>query len=107
MTKRNKAFILSLLVVVVLVSLPPLLAPLVHDHDSPRSALREAIYKDGHPYQSFIAWIQKGDYQDQGYGQLYHVYWYDYNSPTGDTATICYTKGVEGEGYEVSCGTGP
>ena len=107
MKKRKKVLIISLLIVVVLTTFPPILAPMVHHADSPRSALREAIYKDGHPYQSFFAFIKKGDYKDQEYGQQYDVYWYDYNSPTGETATICYAKGNENEKYEVACGTGP
>ena len=107
MKKRRKVLTISLLIVIVLAILPPILAPMVHDQDSPRSALREAIYKDGHPYQSFFAFIKKGEYQDQEYGQRYDVYWYDYNSPTGDTATICYAKENENEKYEVACGTGP
>ncbi|MCA1057694.1 hypothetical protein LCL96_02045 [Rossellomorea aquimaris] len=107
MTKRKKVLAFILLIAVVFVALPPLLAPKIHDHDSPRSALREAIYKDGHPYQSFFAFIKKEDYQDQEYGQQYHVYWYDYNSPTGETASICYAKANENEEYEVACGTGP
>jgi hypothetical protein len=105
--KRKKVLIISLLIVVVLMIFPPILAPVVHKADSPRSALREAIYKDGHSYQSFLAIIKKGDYQDQEYGQQYHVYWYNYNSPTGDTAPICYAKLKESEEYEVACGTGP
>ncbi|MDX8342193.1 hypothetical protein [Rossellomorea sp. YZS02] len=107
MKKRRKILTISLLVVVALLVLPPILAPKVHHADSPRSALREAIYKDGHPYQSFFAFIKKGEYQDQEYGQQYDVYWYDYNSPTGETATICYAKLKESEKYEVACGTGP
>ncbi|MGG4170075.1 hypothetical protein ABEW00_21740 [Rossellomorea vietnamensis] len=98
---------MSLLIVVLLAILPPLVAPMVHDQDSPRSALREAIYQDGHPYQSFIAFIKKGEYLDQEYGQQYDVYWYDYNSPTGETATICYAKENVNGKYEVACGTGP
>jgi hypothetical protein len=107
MTKRKKVLTLSLLIVMVLIILPPLLAPRVHDSDSPRSALREAVYKGGHPYQSFFAFINKRNYQDQEYGQRYNVYWYDYNSPSGETATICYAKMKENEKYEVACGTGP
>ena len=107
MKKRNRVIVVGLLLVAIAIVLPPLLAPLVHNHDSPRSALREAIYEDGHPYQSFIAFIKKGDYQDKEYGQRYDVYWYDYNNPAGDTATICYTKETENETYDVACGTGP
>ena len=106
-TKKKKVLILSLLIVIVFAILPPILAPMVHDQDLPRSALREAIYKDGHPYQSFFAIIKKGEYQDQEYGHQYDVYWHDYNSPTGDTATICYAKENKSNKYEVSCGTGP
>lgn len=107
MSKRKKVLIVSLLIVVVVILLPPKLAPLVHNNNSPRSALREAIYKDGHPYQSFFALITKGDYTDKDYGQRYNVYWFDYNSPTGNTATICYSKMIENEKYEIICGTGP
>ncbi|BCB05139.1 hypothetical protein [Bacillus sp. KH172YL63] len=107
MTRRKKVLITSLITVAALLVLPPLLAPVIHDHDSPRSALREALYKNGHPYQSFTAFIQKSDYIDETYGQLYNVYWYNFNSPTGDTATLCYANGGDDEGYEVSCGTGP
>lgn len=104
---RNKLLILGMLLLVLIITLPPLFAPLLHNHDSPRSALREAIYKDGHPYQSFTAFIKKGDYKDEAYGQLYNVYWYDYNSPTGETATMCYTNKIENDKYVVACGTGP
>ncbi len=90
-----------------IITIPPVLAPAVHDNETPRSALRQAIYKDGHPYQSFFALIKKGDYQDEDYGQRYNVYWYDHNSPTGETASICYTNMLENEKYEVTCGTGP
>lgn len=104
----KKIFLIFIAILVVLVGvLPPILAPIVHNNDSPRSAFREMIYKDGHPYQSFFALIFKGDYADKEYGQRYDVYWYDYDSLTGDTAPICYAKKLENEKYEVSCGTGP
>jgi hypothetical protein len=105
--KRTKLLIVGLLTLVFIITIPPMLAPSVHDNDTPRSALRQAIYKDGHPYQSFFALIKKGDYKDKDYGQRYNVYWYDHNSPTGETATICYTNIMENEKYEVTCGTGP
>ncbi|MEI5906291.1 hypothetical protein WAK64_04390 [Bacillus spongiae] len=107
MKKKKRLFKVGLLALIAIIILPPILAPLVHDNDSPRSALRESILKAGHPYQSFFALITKGDYKDKDYGQRYNVYWIDYDSLTGDTATICYTKERESEKYEVSCGTGP
>ncbi len=107
MKKKKRVLMLGLLALLVLLIFPPVFAPLAHDNDSPRSALREAILKDGHPYQSFIALITKDAYKDKDYGQRYNVYWYNYDNPTGDTATICYTKKKESGKYEVSCGTGP
>lgn len=92
---------------ILIIIFTPILAPFVHNNDSPRSALREAIFKGGHPYQSFFALITKDEYIDKDYGQLYNVYWFDYDSLTGNTASLCYTKEVESEKYEVSCGTGP
>jgi hypothetical protein len=105
--KRNRLLMVGLLVIIVIIIFPPIAAPLVHDNDSPRSALREAIFKDGHPYQSFFALIIKGDYKDKNFGQRYSVYWINYDSPTGDTSTICYTKENESEEYDITCGTGP
>ncbi|MGM0829198.1 MAG: hypothetical protein ACQEU4_13340 [Bacillota bacterium] len=104
---KKKLLMVGFLALIVIIIFPPILAPMVHDSDSPRSALREAIFKDGHPYQSFLALITKGDYKDKGYGQRYNVYWFNYDSPTGGTATICYSKEIESEKYEVTCGTGP
>ncbi len=97
----------GLLALLVILIFPPVFAPLIHDNDSPRSAIREAILKNGHPYQSIFALIIKDTYKDKDYGQRYNVYWFNYDSATGDTATICYTKEEEIEKYEVSCGTGP
>jgi hypothetical protein len=105
--KKRRLLIVGLLALIVMIIFPPFLAPIAHDHHSPRSALREAIFKDGHPYQSFFALILKENYKDKDYGQLYNVYWFNYDSPTGDTAGMCYTKMIESENYEVSCGTGP
>lgn len=97
----------GLLLLIVIIVFPPILAPLAHDNDSPRSAIRGELYKNGHPYQSFFALITKHDYRDKDYGQLYNVFWFNYDSATGQTATLCYTKELESEKYEVSCGTGP
>ncbi|WP_421385317.1 hypothetical protein ACOJQI_11295 [Bacillus salacetis] len=107
MNKKKQLVIVGLVALMVLILFPPWLAPLVHDNDSPRSALREGIYKDGHPYQSFFALILKDHYKDKDYGQRYNVYWYNHDSPTGDTATMCYTKETESGKYVFSCGTGP
>ncbi|WP_149158084.1 hypothetical protein [Bacillus sp. CH30_1T] len=39
-----------------------------------------------------MALITKGDYKDKRYGQRYNVYWFNYDSPTGGTATIVIQK---------------
>ena len=111
--KKKKRILIAVLltlfaiIIIIIIIIPPILAPLVHNNASPKSAIREEMLKDGHPYQSFFALITENDYQDKVYGQLYNVHWYDYDNPTGDTATFCYTTKNENENYEVSCGTGP
>jgi hypothetical protein len=98
---------LGLLALLVAILFPPIFAPLIHNNESQRSAIRDAIYKDGHPYQSFFAILIKENYKDEDFGQRYNVYWFNYDSPTGDTATICYSKEIQSGKYEISCGTGP
>jgi hypothetical protein len=106
MSKIKKTLLSILLLTVVLIALPPLLAPVVHGESSPKSALRADIYKNGHPYQSFLARITENDYVDPEYGQLYHVQWVDFNSPTGETAAACYAI-KQDDSYTAQCGTGP
>ena len=103
----KRLLIIGLLVLLAITIFPPILAPFIHNDDSPRSAIREKILKDGHPYQSFFAFITKKDFVDPEYGQLYDVYWFDHDSPTGTTPTLCYAPKTTSEKYEVSCGTGP
>jgi hypothetical protein len=50
---KKRLLMVGFLALIVIIIFPPILAPMVHENDSPRSALREAIFKDGHPYQSF------------------------------------------------------
>ena len=104
---KRKLLINGLLALLAIIILPPILGPFIHNDDSPRSAIREEILKDGHPYQSFFAIITKKDFIDPEYGQLYDVYWFDHDSPTGTTPTLCYAPKTTSEKYEVSCGTGP
>ncbi|MGX1263068.1 hypothetical protein RKD55_000872 [Rossellomorea marisflavi] len=106
MSKIKKTLLSILLLMGVLIALPPLLAPVVHGESSPKSALRADIYKNGHPYQSFLARITENDYVDPEYGQLYHVQWVDFNSPTGETASACYAI-KQDYSYRAQCGTGP
>ncbi len=105
--KKKRLLVVGLLVLLVIIIFPPILGQMVHNNDSPKSAIRDEILKDGHPYQSFFALITKNDYKDKVYGQLYNVNWFDYDNPTGHTATLCYSTKIESEKYEVSCGTGP
>ncbi|KML05199.1 hypothetical protein [Rossellomorea marisflavi] len=106
MRKKKKILLLVFLSVAVLIALPPFLAPVVHGQSSPESALRAHIYQEGHPYQSFFAWINENDYVDAELGQLYDVKWFDFNSPTGDTSSVCYAPKQDGT-YMIQCGTGP
>ena len=104
---KKRLLIVSLLALLAIIILPPIVAPFIHKDDSPRSAIREEILKDGHPYQSFFAIIISRDTYDEDYGHKYEVIWNDWKNETGMTGTICYAKQNENEKYSVSCGTGP
>ena len=105
--KRNKIWIfISVLLIIILISLP-LLDSIIHDNDSPRSAIRAYISDQGYPYQSFLAIITSTDVYDKEYGKLYDVIWNDWKGETGMTPYICYTKKNKNEKYSVTCGTGP
>ena len=103
---RKKIWIFIGVLIIVLV-FPPLLDSVIHDNDSPRSAIRAYIRDDGYPYQSFFAIIISRDTYDEDYGHKYEVIWNDWKNETGMTGTICYAKQNENEKYSVSCGTGP
>ena len=107
--RRNKKkmwLMISVLFILVLIS-PPLLDSVIHDNDSPRSAIRAYIRDQGYPYQSFLAIIISRDIYDKEYGNMYDVTWHDWKSETGMTGTICYAEQNENEMYSISCGTGP
>jgi|GEM_PF-5151065 len=106
MSKKKKILLLVFFSVAVLIALPPFLAPVVHGQSSPESALRAHIYQDGHPYQSFFARISENDYVDAELGQLYDVTWFKFDSPTGDTSSVCYAP-KQDDVYMIQCGTGP
>ncbi|PYH24786.1 hypothetical protein US8_00978 [Bacillus altitudinis] len=72
-----------------------------------RGAIRQTIYQEGYPYQSYFAILQKKDDVDPQYGQLYDVYWQAWKSETGMTPSVCYSKKIEDHEYKVSCGTAP
>lgn len=96
-----------LIVILVFLLLPPILAPIIHKSDSPRSAIRAELVKRNHPYQSFVAIIKENGH-DQQYGKRYDVTWIDFGSHTKMTPTIFYVKkNKKGDYYVVSAGTGP
>lgn len=83
----------------------PLLSPVVFSNETESGAIRHYLYEQGHPYQSYTAILDKR-MVDPDYGRMYDVVWYDYDSETGMTPTICYSKKTAQQ-YSVSCGTGP
>jgi hypothetical protein len=106
MRKRNIIFIVCILLLFFIISLP-ILAPILHNDNSPRSAIRNYIQNAGHPYQSFFAVIQDKNIKDKQYGTLYDVLWNDWDNVTGSTGHLCYAKKIEEGSYKISCGTGP
>jgi hypothetical protein len=84
----------------------PLLAPSVHKGETQESAIRAELTESGHPYQSFIAYIEENG-SDPEYGERFDVTWHDFNSPTGMTPTIFYVKKADRVYKVVSAGTGP
>jgi hypothetical protein len=104
MKKRSYIFLIVILLTILIA--PPIFAPIIHDNDNPKSAIRNLIYKDGHPYQSFFAMIKDKQINDPEYGHMYDVFWNDWNSETGQTGNICYAK-KEDNIFKVHYGTGP
>lgn len=94
----------GLLILLLLILLPPL-SPVVFSNETESGAIRHYLYEAGHPYQSYTAILDKR-MLDPEYGRMYDVVWYDYDSETGMTPTICYSKKTAQQ-YSVSCGTGP
>lgn len=106
MRKRTSMFIVCMLLFIFIIS-APLLAPIVHDDHSPKSAVRNYIQQAGHPYQSFFAVIRNTNTIDPQHGNLYDVLWNDWDNETGSTGQLCYAKESGKDIYTISCGTGP
>ena len=103
---KKGVLIIFIALLILAISLP-LLAPVLHNDDSPRSAIRNYIYNEGYTYQSFFSFITNDDYKDQEYGERYNVVWNAWKSETGMSPSTCYAKKTGENHYEVSCGTGP
>lgn len=73
MRKRTSMFIVCMLLLIFIIT-APLLAPIVHDDHSPKSAVRNYIQQDGHPYQNFFAIIRNTNTIDPQFGELYDFY---------------------------------
>mgnify|MGYP003498762294 FL=1 len=106
MRKRNIIFSVCIVLLFFIIS-PPILAPIMHNDNSPISAIRNYIQNAGHPYQSFFAVIKDKNIKDKQYGMLYDVLWNDWDNATGGTGHLCYAKKIEEGTYKISCGTGP
>ena len=106
MKKHKKKIYFLAILLVILIVFPPLIAPVIHNNDSPKSSIRNYIYKNGYSYQSVFALIQDKNITDNTYGKKYKVLWNDWKSETNSTGTICYAKKTNKNNYNVSCGTG-
>ncbi|GLF89819.1 hypothetical protein Saga11_10780 [Bacillus safensis] len=104
--KTKHKFFLFITFIVILMALP-LLSPMIFTNATEKGAIRQAIYQEGYPYQSYFAILKKTKHVDPESGQLYDVYWQAWKSETGMTPSVCYTKKVEENEYKVSCGTAP
>lgn len=92
---------------IIFLVFPPILAPVIHDGDTPKSAIRQELTERNHPYQSFLALIRENG-EDQMFGKRYNVMWKDFGSTTRMTPTIFYVKQKSnGKYYVQSAGTGP
>lgn len=101
--KKGKIFLFFIGVILLfLVVLPPL-SPLLFDDTTQRGALRNELYELGYPYQSYFAVITQQDSSSD----LFHMYWIPWKDETGSRPFVCYSKKVNDEKYNVSCGTGP
>jgi hypothetical protein len=102
---KRKLYLLTFIIVGLMI-FPPMLAPSVHNGETQESSIRAELTERGHPYQSFIAYIEENG-SDPEYGERFDVTWHDFNSATGMTPTIFYVKKAD-RGYKVvSAGTGP
>ncbi|WNB91047.1 hypothetical protein [Bacillus sp. NEB1478] len=104
---KKKVYLILVIAVLILVIAPPLAAPSIHNNHSGKSAIRNFLYKEGHPYQSFLAIITDRKIHDPAYGDMFDVLWKDWGAETGQTAQICYAKKLKINSYKVSCSTGP
>ncbi|MEI5909092.1 hypothetical protein WAK64_18740 [Bacillus spongiae] len=102
----KKGFLITTITLLILVISLPLLAPFVHHDDSARGAIRNHIYNEGYPYQSFISIITNDYYSDAQYGERFNVKWITWKSETGTSPSSCYAQKTNQDHYEVSCGAG-
>lgn len=103
----KKKVIIGALLFVLSFFAPPIFAPIIHDGDTPNSAIRKELVKRNHRYQSFTAIIMKNG-SDPVYGKRFNVLWKDFDNITGTTPTVFYVKQKKnGKYYVSSSGTAP
>ncbi|MFJ7826629.1 hypothetical protein [Psychrobacillus sp. NPDC096623] len=103
MRKRKIIFIFCIILVLIIIS-PPILAPILHNDNTPRSAIRNYIQNAGYPYQSFFALVRAVPNS----GNEYSVYFTDANNPKVDDpddviSYLCYTEKNNEDTFKVSC----
>lgn len=97
-SKWNTIFILCIVLLFFIIS-PPILAPILHNENSPRSAIRNYIQNVGHPYQSFFAVIKDHNIRKDEY----LVAWNDWDNEPVSTSHSCDAKKIDDDTYKISC----
>ncbi|WP_245827570.1 hypothetical protein [Paenisporosarcina indica] len=96
-SKWNTIFILFIVLIFFIIS-PPILAPILHNDDSPRSAIRNYIQNAGHPYQSFFAVIEINGASNKK--DEYYVLWNDWDDVADHS---CDANKSDEDTYKISC----
>ena len=95
MRKTNIILIVCIVLVFFIIS-PLILAPILHNDNSQKSAIRNYLQNAGYPYQSFFAIIKEIN------ADSYVVSLNDWNNET-DTGYICDAKRTDEDTYKISC----
>lgn len=90
--RKKKIMIVFIVTSLLLYVLPPYLAPMVFKNTSPKSAIRNYLQQEGHPYRSFLSIIiDQGTQEPENVG-TYNVLWFDWDSEGGKAGQFCFTE---------------
>ena len=85
------------IVLVFFIISPSILAPILHNDNSPRSAIRNYLQNAGYPYQSFFAIIKEIN------ADSYVVSLNDWDNATDEIGNQCDAKKIDEDTYIISC----